>query len=345
MVYKLQEYDGAPAASAPRARPPGRARKQVWRLSDADGWILRDEIALTARSARPGAVAGGGDARRPPAATRLTLAESRARAATQLGRLPPSLAGLSAGSRTRWTSAKRSARWPTQSTARSAAPERRAERARATRRGRLHISAPGICGWPAPGGCGLFATMQAVVRIRPEIDAAFCSAVRVTLQGSSTPIATMSPYCRWRRCSRSCGLARDAVHHHRGLGARVGDDASQRLLQRASDDPNPASWSRFSPRSASIAPRARSSATPPPGSTPSSIAACVACSASSTRDLRSCHLRLGGRAHLHHGHAAGQLRGPLLQLLAVVVAGGILDRLPDRRDPCVDRGRVARTGR
>ncbi len=46
----------------------------------------------------------------------------------------------------------------------------------------------------APGACGTRATMQSVVRIRPAIDAAFCSAVRVTLQGSSTPIFTRSPY-------------------------------------------------------------------------------------------------------------------------------------------------------
>ena len=36
--------------------------------------------------------------------------------------------------------------------------------------------------------------MQSVVSIRPAIDAAFCSAVRVTVVGSSTPISTKSPY-------------------------------------------------------------------------------------------------------------------------------------------------------
>ena len=38
------------------------------------------------------------------------------------------------------------------------------------------------------------ATIASVVSIRPAIDAAFCSAVRVTLVGSSTPISTRSPY-------------------------------------------------------------------------------------------------------------------------------------------------------
>src|SRR5690606_3391913 len=37
-------------------------------------------------------------------------------------------------------------------------------------------------------------TMQSVVSIRPATEAAFWSAVRVTLVGSSTPISTMSPY-------------------------------------------------------------------------------------------------------------------------------------------------------
>ena len=37
------------------------------------------------------------------------------------------------------------------------------------------------------------AIMQSVVRIRPAIDAAFCSARRVTLAGSITPICSMSP--------------------------------------------------------------------------------------------------------------------------------------------------------
>src|SRR5207248_1639443 len=37
------------------------------------------------------------------------------------------------------------------------------------------------------------------------------------------------------------------------------------------------------------------------------------------------HLRLGRGSDLHHGHAAGQLRQPFLQLLLVVVRGGLLD--------------------
>src|SRR5207248_3048868 len=41
------------------------------------------------------------------------------------------------------------------------------------------------------------------------------------------------------------------------------------------------------------------------------------------------HLRLGGRADVDHRHAADQLGQALLQLLAVVVRGGLLDLRPD----------------
>ena len=43
------------------------------------------------------------------------------------------------------------------------------------------------------------------------------------------------------------------------------------------------------------------------------------------------HLGLGGRADLDHGDAAGQLGQPLLELLAVVVGGGLLDLRADLR--------------
>ena len=45
------------------------------------------------------------------------------------------------------------------------------------------------------------------------------------------------------------------------------------------------------------------------------------------------HLHLGGCADIDHGHAADQLGQPLLQLLAIVVRGGILDLGADLLDP------------
>jgi hypothetical protein len=48
------------------------------------------------------------------------------------------------------------------------------------------------------------------------------------------------------------------------------------------------------------------------------------------------HLGLGRGADVDLSHAAGQLRQPLLQLLAIVVAVGLLDLLADLLGPPVD---------
>ena len=48
------------------------------------------------------------------------------------------------------------------------------------------------------------------------------------------------------------------------------------------------------------------------------------------------HFGLGGRADLDHRHAAGQLRQPLLQLLAVVVRGGLVDLRAQLLDAAFD---------
>ena len=50
------------------------------------------------------------------------------------------------------------------------------------------------------------------------------------------------------------------------------------------------------------------------------------------------HFDFGGGADLDHGHAAGQLGHALLQLLAVVVAGGFLDLDADLLDAGLDVG-------
>ena len=57
------------------------------------------------------------------------------------------------------------------------------------------------------------------------------------------------------------------------------------------------------------------------------------------------HLGLGGRADLDHGHAAHELREPLLQLLAVVVGGRVLDLRAELLDASLDRGRPSRRPR
>ena len=47
-------------------------------------------------------------------------------------------------------------------------------------------------------------------------------------------------------------------------------------------------------------------------------------------------LDLGRAADLDHGNAAGELGETLLELLLVIVAGGVLDLLADRLDPALD---------
>ena len=69
---------------------------------------------------------------------------------------------------------------------------------------------------------------------------------------------------------------------------------------------------------------------------PSSKAALVACLGVFHQRLPLLHFGLGGRADVDLGHAAGQLGQPLLQLLAIVVAGGGLDFLANLVGPAVD---------
>src|SRR5690606_996710 len=52
------------------------------------------------------------------------------------------------------------------------------------------------------------------------------------------------------------------------------------------------------------------------------------------------HLDLGRGADANHRHTAGQLGDTLVELLAVVVAGGLLDLRADRLDPGLDRAGV-----
>jgi nicotinate phosphoribosyltransferase len=92
-VYKLQEYDGRPRRkrSAGKATWPGR--KQVYRHYDAGGEFARDVVTLE-DDPQPGEpllapVMHAGRRLASPA-----LADSRARAAAQLARLPAPLRGL-----------------------------------------------------------------------------------------------------------------------------------------------------------------------------------------------------------------------------------------------------------
>ncbi|HUK07441.1 MAG TPA: nicotinate phosphoribosyltransferase [Stellaceae bacterium] len=93
-AYKLQEYDGIPR----RKLSPGKAnwpgRKQVWRHLDPSGKLAGDMVAPAdeRHDGMPLLVPVMRSGRRVTAPP--SLAEIRARAKTELGRLPPSLAAL-----------------------------------------------------------------------------------------------------------------------------------------------------------------------------------------------------------------------------------------------------------
>ena len=81
---------------------------------------------------------------------------------------------------------------------------------------------------------------------------------------------------------------------------------------------------------------ARSRVTPPPATTPSSMAALVVRHGVLDAVLLLLELHLGGGADLEDGHAAGQLGEALLELLAVVVRVGVVDLGLDLGDPALD---------
>ena len=130
----------------------------------------------------------------------------------------------------------------------------------------------------------------------------------------------------------------DAVDDHRAVDARRSRRSPAADSRARCATISAPCFSSPSSSSLSTAFSLRSSATPPPGTMPSSSAACVARLGVFDQRLALLHFGLGRRADVDLGHAAGQLGQPLLQLLAVVVAVGRLDLAcgsarPGRRSP------------
>src|ERR1051326_182825 len=128
-------------------------------------------------------------------------------------------------------------------------------------------------------------TIASVVSMRDAIEAAFCRAVRVTLAGSITPAFTRSSYCSVVALKPKLGSSRLFLIFSATMAPsvpqfitiwRTGSSHARRTIVT----PNCSSPSSL--RVCRVI-EARSKATPPPGTMPSSIAARVACSASSTR--------------------------------------------------------------
>ena len=185
---------------------------------------------------------------------------------------------------------------------------------------------PGIADLLLPGAS---TTSASVVRMFFAIEAAFCSAERVTIVGSmipaltrssTSPVSTLRPW--------PLGAVRTVFDDDRALEAGVVGELAERLLERAQDDRRT---------------RLRSSS-PSSSSLIDGLAGVQERDAAARHDallegragglqrvldavLLLLHLGLGGSADLDHRDAAGELRQPLLQLLAVEVGVGVLDLL------------------
>ena len=143
--------------------------------------------------------------------------------------------------------------------------------------------------WPPPpppppdSFFGRSAIIASVVRRSDATEAAFCSAVRTTLVGSITPALTRSPYSRVWALNPNGPVPSltllTTIEPSTPAFCEIWRSGSS-IARRTIVTPNCCSCDSLRPSSALCA---RSRATPPPGTTPSSTAARVACSASSTR--------------------------------------------------------------
>ena len=192
---------------------------------------------------------------------------------------------------------------------------------------------------------GLSATTASVVRNRPAIDAAFCSAERVTLAGSMMPASIRSTY------SPVAALRPQPGSRSRTFSATT-PPSRPALMAICLSGASTATRTMFAPVASSPVERRASSN--------AAFAGLDQRDATTGDDalldgrlrvangvldavLALLELDLGGRADLDDGNAAGELGQALLQLLAVVVGVRLLDLGADLVDPARDLLGVART--
>ena len=174
------------------------------------------------------------------------------------------------------------------------------------------------------------------------MDAAFCSARRVTLAGSMTPILTMSPYSPDSALKPKLSSldSRTLADHHRAFEAGVVGDLAQGLFERALDDVDADGFVAFG---LELLERRDAAQQRHAAAGNDAFLDCRAGGVHGVFDASLLFLQLGFgcRAHLDHRYAADQLRQPLLQLLLVVVRGGVLDLRADLLDAAFDLGGLA----
>ena len=201
---------------------------------------------------------------------------------------------------------------------------------------------------PPPCGAGFFSGLSAmttsVVRNRAAIDAAFCSAERVTLAGSMMPAlirSTYSPVAALR--PQPDFEVAHLLDHDAAFEAGVDRDLLERCLERDLDDASASGLVTFEVElleRGATGLQQRDATTGDDALFDSSLRV-----ANGVFDavLALLELDLSGRAGLDDGNAAGQLGQPLLQLLAVVVGVALLDLGADLVDATSDLVGVAST--
>src|SRR4028118_2350257 len=227
---------------------------------------------------------------------------------------------------------------------------------------------------PAAAFSGLSAMTHSVVRNSAAMEAAFCSADRVTFAGAMRPSGGGSTYWPWGRGGRflppvpgdllrvdyalgdhvdvlavggvqalAHGQVADLLHHDAALEAGVHRDLLDRGLERQAHDVRPG---RLVAGQVELLERGlgglqqRHATTGDDALLDSRLGV-----ADGVLDavLALLELDLGGRADLDHCDTAGQLGQALLQLLAVVVGVALLDLGADLADATGDLVGVAGT--
>ncbi len=167
-----------------------------------------------------------------------------------------------------------------------------------------------------------------MVRRRPAIEAAFSSAVRVTLVGSMTPALTRSsktPVSGVVAVVLILGFE-DFGYDDSAFFAGIGDDLTQWLFEGAAHDLRADLLVAFERLDEGVDRRNGANQ----GHAAAGDDAFLDCRAGCVQSVLNASLLLlqfglGCSAHLDDGNATHQLGQPLLELLLVVVRGGLLN--------------------
>ncbi len=184
--------------------------------------------------------------------------------------------------------------------------------------------------------------MASVVSINALIEAAFCRAERVTLVGSITPFFTRSSYTAVVGVEAVVGVfvGPDLLDHDGAFIAGVADDLANRFLAGAANDVDAdllvvLGFEVVESRSRTQQSHAAA------GNDAFLHRRARGMQGILDASLLLFHFGLGRRADFDHRDAAGELRQPFLEFLAIVIRGGLLDLRAQLLDAAFDGLRIA----